>query len=1157
MGRVLNVFKSRRVIISIGFIFLVILIWLVMGWWLGLSALACMVATCVVLVLFSAYLLWEQARAAKKASNLEKSIWEQSEDQKLGVRPEKREEIENLRRQLVSSIQQLKKSKLGHGRSGTAALYALPWYMIIGPPAAGKTTAIRNSGLEFPFGTDHEIQGVGGTRNCDWWFSNSAIVLDTAGRYTTEDDDQEEWFAFLETLKKNRRRQPINGVLICISIADLLNSGLDEVEMHAKTIRKRIDELTRRLGLRFPVYLMFTKCDLFNGFVEFFGDFSRTQREQIWGCTFGRDQLDAPDPKGQFEQEFQSMYEGLLQARFARLSPGIKREDRSLIFAFPMEFASSKDSLAYFVGKVFQPNPYQESPIFRGFYFTSGTQEGVPIDKVIHSIAEAFGLPSRAKDQFSPEIQAKSYFIKDLFTDIIIPDERLVRPNSRAARSKRFLKVGTVAAAVIGLALFALGVTQAYFRSKAEIEATGFDAQRFKSVPVNAADPFPRLNILLNRMTVLQDPPFFLFGMDRSQSLLASLRMLYFRELRPIANADFVMALQSRLTNSTSTRGELYDNLKAYLLLTNEVDRLREDQANQTFLAERLSKIVDPKIAASGLPHIEFFAREFAKAVNDSLTRPFAADPRAISIARSYAGKLDIPGIYENLRRKVNGLPPYTFSSPAFLSGSQVRGVYTLEGYKTLDQLIQSGEFWNLGDEAKWVLGLSADQVAGPVQNESQVGDSLRMMYYQDYANEWWNYLSALKVAPFENLSDAANRVRSLSDPKNSPIRKLFEDVVRNTTFDNPVEKGLKEKIEKKLGASVSSTNYVERQFKDFQVFVVGDPERGKQAELDGLLAQLGQVSDELDALNSGSPKDARLQAANVYTGSGPIAQALREIRRSEKGKDENARRAMANLFEQPILYSWRAVLGRTMDYLNDQWAREVIEPYRQLSNYYPFDSNGQDAPLNEVAAVFADNGRLWKFVDNELRSFVDEDQGWDQKPWEGGEGITLSAAAKNALNQAKALKLSLFRGADPGMKVDVRLEPIIRPDGAPDVDKIYLSIGGKEQSWNLEDGKYPSYSFDWPGEGGARLRLVRIGSKFLVFGSKEDAVDDKSFDGGWSLFRLVGAANKVGGGNRAEVHCRWTFKNGIVVPCVIKTDKGFNNPLGRNLKVDLPDRLN
>lgn len=62
-------------------------------------------------------------------------------------------------------------------------LYQLPWYVIIGAPGAGKTTALVNSGLHFPladrFGKS-ALRGVGRTRNCDWWFTNDAVLLDTA-----------------------------------------------------------------------------------------------------------------------------------------------------------------------------------------------------------------------------------------------------------------------------------------------------------------------------------------------------------------------------------------------------------------------------------------------------------------------------------------------------------------------------------------------------------------------------------------------------------------------------------------------------------------------------------------------------------------------------------------------------------------------------------------------------------------------------------------------------------------------------------------------------------------------------------------------------------------------------------------------------------------
>ena len=94
--------------------------------------------------------------------------------------------------------------------SGAAAsLYDLPWYVIIGAPGSGKTTALINSGLKFPLEQrvgKGALRGVGGTRNCDWWFTDEAIFLDTAGRYTTQDSDAASdsagWREFLALLQE-------------------------------------------------------------------------------------------------------------------------------------------------------------------------------------------------------------------------------------------------------------------------------------------------------------------------------------------------------------------------------------------------------------------------------------------------------------------------------------------------------------------------------------------------------------------------------------------------------------------------------------------------------------------------------------------------------------------------------------------------------------------------------------------------------------------------------------------------------------------------------------------------------------------------------------------------------------------------------------------
>ena len=159
-------------------------------------------------------------------------------------------------------------------------LYEIPWYIVIGPPGAGKTTALVNSGLKFPLagsGQAQPVAGVGGTRNCDWWFTDEAVLIDTAGRYTTQDSnaqsDKKSWLAFLSLLKKHRTRQPINGVILAISLADLMAHAGQEPDAHVIEIRSRLQEIHEVLKIQFPVYVLFTKADLVSGFMEYFRRF--------------------------------------------------------------------------------------------------------------------------------------------------------------------------------------------------------------------------------------------------------------------------------------------------------------------------------------------------------------------------------------------------------------------------------------------------------------------------------------------------------------------------------------------------------------------------------------------------------------------------------------------------------------------------------------------------------------------------------------------------------------------------------------------------------------------------------------------------------------------------------------------------------------------
>jgi type VI secretion system protein ImpL len=206
--------------------------------------------------------------------------------------------------------------------------------------------------------------------------------------------DSAAWHGFLGLLKRNRPRRPINGAIIAISIADLLIQTEEQRNQHARTIRNRIDELIEELGVRFPIYVMFTKCDLISGFSEFFEDLSRGEREQVWGVTF-RD-MQAASMAADIDW-FASEYNLLVDRLNGRLLWRMHQERdlnrRGAIEVFPQQMEILKPVLTNFLKQVFASSRYHLQPYLRGAYFSSGTQDGTPIDRMMSVITSIMGLP--------------------------------------------------------------------------------------------------------------------------------------------------------------------------------------------------------------------------------------------------------------------------------------------------------------------------------------------------------------------------------------------------------------------------------------------------------------------------------------------------------------------------------------------------------------------------------------------------------------------------------------------------------------------------------------------------------------------------------------------------------------------------------------------
>ncbi len=298
--------------------------------WARIAAIA------VLVVVWAAYEAFRAWRAKRKEKALQEG---------LSAAEEGDREAKALGARMSEALGTLR--KMG-GKDRGNYLYGRPWYMIIGPPGSGKTTALMNAGLKFLTegqAQGEAVSGVGGTRNCDWWFTEQAILIDTAGRYTTQDSNAERdaraWKAFLDLLRRNRPKQPLNGVLVAFGLDALMNASEAEIEAHARAVRRRLNELHETLGARIPVYLWLTKADVLPGFEEFFSDLSVEGRREVLGHTQPW-QGAKPISLDAFADAFDALVKAIGERAPQRLQAEADAQRRSAVLGFANQVAEAR-----------------------------------------------------------------------------------------------------------------------------------------------------------------------------------------------------------------------------------------------------------------------------------------------------------------------------------------------------------------------------------------------------------------------------------------------------------------------------------------------------------------------------------------------------------------------------------------------------------------------------------------------------------------------------------------------------------------------------------------------------------------------------------------------------------------------------------------------
>ncbi len=824
----------------VGLITVCTLIWF-MGPTLGLKSSSTRLT--IIAAIFGLALIWYvvsrfiiNRRTDKFASDMA------GQDDKAAQREAELDDIKDKMSEVISS---LKSSELGFKYKGKAALYALPWYMVIGPSAAGKSTMLRNSGLHFPYNRqeDLDIKGFGGTRNCDWWFSDDAVLLDTAGRYTSDSDDNEEWVAFLKLLKRYRKKTPINGVLVALSIADILTQDGLALETHVNIIRERIEELIKYLGINFPVYIVFTKCDLLYGFNAFFHEGNDEDLEQIWGAYLLDNNLNQNNIDETVGKRLEELYTRLCNMRILKLSLERNFDKKAEILDFPEQFRYAGEKLQEFIKLLFKENPYQDNPKFYGFYFTSGAQKGAPIQRIVGDLQESFGYVdtgvAEENDSYATQT-SKSYFIHRLFKDVIFKSKSDVYKNKQQFKFANWLKMAWVSSALL-VVIVSFLLLSGSLTTNTLLLGKGSDVTSTLTKELNT----PKLNshliyLGLNKVFMQyvditryeSDLPLHLrLGIYRADQQKKPLRKIIFDAIEFSLLKRIIKVLEDHISTVTGQwdnlsdkdkakhQVKLYEYLRTYMMLVFRdwvdveqsapvfaklwIQEINRHIANDTEKLRAKEEIEITKMVAMYLTSLK--GHEFTRRIKLNIDSDLVAQARL---------RLKLNPTAKNLYARIKGQASFKYKDlylnnllkknkdEVLKSDMRLPGMFTAVGWKDFVHP-QIKKIVIIAYQGDWVLDADVEDflMAGkkPEITKETIDQSktrtlhlaIRKLYFKDYAEFWLKFVKSINIKPFISMEDAADKYAILT-AKDGPLIEFISLIATNINLtDYDIEQPL------------------------------------------------------------------------------------------------------------------------------------------------------------------------------------------------------------------------------------------------------------------------------------------------------------------------------------------------------------------------------
>lgn len=1046
----------------------------------------------------------------------------------------------------------------------------LPWYMVLGTQNAGKTSAILASGQDFPLPEqlNQVSKPASATENCECWLANDAIYVDTAGKYVSDPDSTiNEWRAVLKTLKKYRPVKALNGVIIAVSAADLVGRSQAELFELAASLRARIDDIRQTLGVRFPVYVLVTKLDQLPGFAEYFRMLTEQEREQVWGVTFPYGDTNTLAPSGlqsQIKAEFALLQERIERDIIVRQQEEYANRDRKKMYGLPQDFHLLSEHVAEVVHNIVFASRYDESQnytLLRGIYFCSSHQPvGFSllnnqsiirqwqnyVENTSPTVSASLTAQPQERDFLVGDVSyGRQYFLRELFSEVIVKDRGLARhnlANESKFRLQRFL--GHTFSLMLAVVLLN-GFWHSYHHNsgylrvvEGKVSTLDSEVRNFVKKPTDSL--LPRLLTLSQYLPeygslALFNPPLeWRYGLYTGGEVVESSDSLYQfflqRLLLPQIEQQVSLALQNAIDNGQSE--PIFRLLKLYLQVHGQ------GTFDKSYMIAAITRLWESTGKLQPYEERRIFVAHLNRLFDSPEWRRYgqSLDDGLVKYARAMLERDDLASrLYERIKDSVMQDAPadLTLNAMTKSRGSElftlidesgvtaIPGLFTRAGYyDVFKKKMEPGLIW-LQREDAWVLG-KAEQSGSEEQNRlipstvlvNPVQQQILKRYLDEYARYWQGFLGNIRLkTDLLQLDDAYTgtgmagdiymlRVLSASD---SPLANLLSRAVSETTLVGKENTSLFEKVSNKgqilSAATKVSLAYaaiekkllqeqVDNQFAPLREFVTG--KRELAAEMPPLSGEAG-LSKLLGSLNEQYTLFVVYEDALKNGNAMALSSSAKQLGAEAQTWPDPLPVVIAPLLEGAWHRAHREAIAKSNEGIEDKIGQICRAT---LQGRYPFAQSQREVKVADFERFFAAGGVVDDYFKKNLADKVDT----STRPWRY-KGDSEENESTLALFEKAAEIRHLFFQEEGGRRLSLLFDVSV-PYLDPSITQLNMNFDGKQV--NYAHWPVSPVSVLWPAS--------RMTSKVMINAMPRVAsgTSSMSFSGPWALFRWMDHASDM-----------------------------------------------